>query len=164
MDLQRVLELAGTYVGADPVVVFLLVAVAAALVRTLFLSRRISLLTRGATGASLESTIRTLESRVTKLEAHATQSERALNNLDARVQSAVRAVSVRRFDPFQNAGGQQSFASALLDEHGDGVVLSGIHSRDTVRVYAKEVRAFTSTHELSEDERTSIADAKKKLA
>jgi hypothetical protein len=75
----------------------------------------------------------------------------------------VSGVSVKRFDPFQNAGGQQSFASALLNEKGDGVVLSGIHSRDGVRVYAKEVKKFASERELSEEETGAIAETKIKL-
>lgn len=133
------------------------------LVQILLLSRRIARLTRGKSGASLESTVAELGATAATLSAHAQTTETALNNLDVRLQTAVRAISVRRFDPFQNAGGQQSFATALLDEKGNGVVLSGIHARDSVRVYAKDVHGFTSERELSADEVAAIADAKKRL-
>lgn len=149
--------------AGDPWVPILLVLLIAALLRTIFLSARISRLTQGGDGKSLEGTIRGLTERVTLLEGHAKTSEVALNNLDERVGRAVRGVSVKRYDPFENSGGQQSFTSALVDEHGDGVLISGIHARDSVRVYAKEIKNFSSDRELSSDERTALDTAKEKL-
>ena len=134
-----------------------------ALIRTVFLSRRITLLTRGKDGASLEGALNDMHDRLDRLTEHAKKTEEALNNLDGRMQSSVRAVEVKHFDPFQNAGGQQSFSTTLLNESGDGVVLSGIHARDGVRVYAKEVHSFASSRELSHEEQQSISEAKKKL-
>lgn len=104
-----------------------------------------------------------LKERTAKLEAHAKKVEAALDDLDMRLGTAIRAVSVERFDPFQGAGGQQSFTTALVDEAGNGAVISGIHSRDGVRVYAKPVANFTSERELSEDEIRAIGSAKGKL-
>ncbi len=133
-------------------------------IRTFFLSRRITKLVRGGDGKTLEGTIKKLQERVATLETHAKTVERALENVDGRLQTAVRGVAVERFDPFQNAGGQQSFATALLNEHGDGVVFSGIHSRDGVRMYAKEVKKFTSERELSDEESRAITDAQETLS
>lgn len=104
-----------------------------------------------------------LKDRVAKLEAHAKTAEAALENVDKRLAGAVRAIALERFDPYQGAGGQQSFASAFLNEKGDGIVVSGIHSRDGVRVYAKPVSDFRSERELSEEESRAIENAKKKL-
>lgn len=142
--------------------VFFLFAVTVGIALTL-LSLRISNLTKGADGKSLENAIRSLHTRVEKLEAHAGKTNAEISGIDRRVTRAVQGVSVERFDPFQNAGGQQSFATALLNEKGDGIVISGIHSRDGVRVYAKEVSGYSSERELSEEESRAIAEAKKKL-
>ena len=90
-------------------------------------------------------------------------AEKLLADANRRLLRAVQGVSVKRFDPFQGAGGQQSFASAFLDEKGNGTVLSGIHARDGVRVYAKEVRNFQSERELSEEEKGAIDEARSKL-
>ena len=163
MDLQRIAALIGNRLESDPVLDFVLVVAVVSLIGTFLLSRRLSRLMASGTGQSLEGTIATLVTRLTAVETHVETTKVALNNLDERLQTAVRGVSVRRYDPFENAGGQQSFTSALVNEDGDGVVLSGIHSRDSVRVYAKEVSNFTSAHELSEDETKSIAEAKNKL-
>ena len=107
--------------------------------------------------------IKKLKNRVAILEMRTKKAEAALENVNARLATAIRGHSVERFDPFQNAGGQQSFSAALVTERGDGVVISGIHARDGVRVYAKPVSKFSSERELSEDEQRAIAEAKKKL-
>ncbi|OGE99488.1 MAG: hypothetical protein A3G89_03135 [Candidatus Doudnabacteria bacterium RIFCSPLOWO2_12_FULL_42_9] len=49
-----------------------------------------------------------------------------------------------RFNPFDDAGGNISFALALLNSHNDGFVLSSLHGRDGTRVYAKVVRSGLS--------------------
>lgn len=164
MDLQTFGDSAVARLSGDPLLILVLVLLALTLVQVFLLSRRLSRLTRGANAVSLEATIASLSETTASLSEHARVTEAALNNLDTRLMTSVRTVSVRRFDPFQNAGGQQSFATALLNEKGDGVVLSGIHARDSVRVYAKDVHHFMSERELSADEAAAIDDAKKKLA
>jgi len=148
----------------DPqAVIFFIFAIVVALAIAL-LSRRIGNLSRGGDGKSLEGTIRTLHERVAALEENARKTASSLSNHEARITRAIQGVSVKRFDPFQNAGGQQSFATALLNEKGDGVVISGIHARDGVRVYAKQVKDFKSERELSEEEAGAIEESKRTIS
>lgn len=149
--------------SGSPILSGLAILVIFSLLQDFFLFRRLRRLVRGGDGKSLEGTIKKLNERVSNLETHALKAEAAFENVDARLGTAVRSVSVKRFDPFQNAGGQQSFATALLDEQGSGVVISGIHARDGVRVYAKNVSKFKSERELSEEEEGAIEEAKKNL-
>ncbi|XKT74184.1 MAG: DUF4446 family protein [Patescibacteria group bacterium UBA2163] len=134
------------------------------LICVIFLNIRINRLTKGKSGTSLEDIIVSLETRVGQLESHAQTTERALENVDGRLAHSVRGVALTHFDPFQNAGGQQSFVAALVNEGGNGIVLSGIHSRDGVRVYAKEVKTFTSERELSDEENQVIKQARQSLS
>jgi len=150
-------------VSGNPILSGLAILVLFALLQDFVLFKRLRRLVRGGDGRSLEGTIKKLVERVSALEAHAVKAEAAFENVDARLTTTVRGVSVKRFDPFQGGGGQQSFATALLNERGDGVVISGIHSRDGVRVYAKGVANFKSERELSDEERESIEEAKNKL-
>lgn len=76
-----------------------------------------------------------------------------------RVSSAVRTVGFARYDAFPDVGGQLSFSTALLDEAGDGVVLTTINGRTNSRSYAKAVRGGQSEYQLSGDERAAIAMA-----
>ena len=64
-----------------------------------------------------------------------------------------------RYDAFDDMGGRMSFSTALLDEHGDGVVLTSINGRTETRTYAKPVQAGTSRHNLSDEERHVIERA-----
>lgn len=134
------------------------------LIQNLLLGKRISRLTKGASGQSLERVIHKLDERTELLEKYARSSSEKIKSIDARVETSIRGIATERFDPFQGSGGQQSFTSAFLNEQGDGVVISGIHSRDGVRVYAKQVQDFKSERELSEEEQKAIKKAQKNLA
>ncbi len=79
--------------------------------------------------------------------------------VDADLAQSVSRVAVVRFDAFEKLGGRLSFAAAMLDDHGDGIVLSSIHGRSETRVYAKGVRAGQSDHPLTPEERQAIGRA-----
>ena len=73
---------------------------------------------------------------------------------------ALRKVGLVRYDAFEDIGGGQSFSAALLDEGGNGVVLTAIHGRGESRTYGKAVRGGTSEHTLSPEEQQAIAQAR----
>lgn len=74
--------------------------------------------------------------------------------------SALQHVGIVRFNPFHDTGGDYSFAVALLDAAGAGVLLTGVYHRDQCRVYAKPVRAWSSDYELTDEERAAIEQAR----
>ena len=61
-----------------------------------------------------------------------------------------------RYNAFEEMGGNLSFSLALLDDHGDGVVVTSINGRTEARTYAKPVRSLDSSHNLSDEERQAI--------
>jgi Protein of unknown function (DUF4446) len=69
-------------------------------------------------------------------------------------------VGVVRFNPYHDTGGDYSFAVALLDAAGDGVLLTGLYHRDRCRVYAKSVHGWESPHTLTDEERAAIDQAR----
>lgn len=75
------------------------------------------------------------------------------------VRDGVSRVAVVRYDAFEDMGGALSFSAALLDERGDGVVLSAINGRSETRTYAKAVQGGSSEHTLSTEEQQAIARA-----
>jgi hypothetical protein len=72
---------------------------------------------------------------------------------------AVRRFDLVRYDAFAEMGGEMSFSAALLDDHGDGFVLTSINGRSEARTYAKPVKALSSDHDLTEEEREAITGA-----
>lgn len=68
----------------------------------------------------------------------------------------VSRVGVVRYDAFADMGGALSFSAAMLDEHGDGVVMSAINGRTETRTYAKPVVGQQSDFSLSDEELAAI--------
>ena len=73
--------------------------------------------------------------------------------LQAEGQAALRHVSVVRYDAFPDMGGHQSWSVALLDDAGDGLVLTSVHGRSDARTYAKAIGGWVAEQELSPEER-----------
>ncbi len=100
-----------------------------------------------------------LLARIERLE----KAARVLNATDKRqqlqIEAGVRRVGLLRYDAFEDVGGRLSFSCALLDEQGNGVVLTSINGRQETRVYAKPVTAGTSSYNLSSEEGEAIRQA-----
>jgi hypothetical protein len=178
IDLNAAVE---PIVGAA--VVGLGIAVLALLVLVLFLARhtgrlrrRLDSLTRGTSGKNLDDV---LDAHVDKVYAVARELDelsarsavleavgRELDELSARSavmeaagRRAIQRIGLVRFNPFEDTGGNQSFAIALLDAAGSGVVVSSLHSRTGTRVYAKAVTDGRSDGALSEEESDALRRA-----
>lgn len=61
-------------------------------------------------------------------------------------------ISLLRYNPYGDTGGDQSFSVAMLDDHLDGFILTSLHSRAGTRVYTKKIKAGKSDLELSKEE------------
>jgi len=69
---------------------------------------------------------------------------------------ALRHVSVVRYDAFGDLGGRFSFSAALLDDSGDGLILTSIHGRSETRTYVKGIHGGEADIELSPEERKAM--------
>lgn len=98
--------------------------------------------------------------RVDELGADIEEIARALfERMDAaegRLEGTVSRAGVLRYDAFNETSGRQSSSVALLDERGNGVVISAILQREQARVYAKPLRGGHSELELSPEELEAI--------
>jgi len=123
---------------------------------------KFSRLLRGKNAKNLEDTITQLGREVNGLHLSQKQIEEYLIKAEARIRRSVQGMSTVRFNPFKGngSGGNQSFATALLNENGDGVVLSSLYSRERVSVYAKPVKKFSSEYELTAEEKQAIKSAR----
>ena len=72
---------------------------------------------------------------------------------------ALRNVALVRYDAFAQMSGRMSFSLALLNEDGDGVVLSAIAGTTDTRVYAKGIARGAGEHDLSPEERQAVGSA-----
>jgi len=68
----------------------------------------------------------------------------------------------RRYNPFTDTGGDQSFSAAFLDDYGDGIMISSLHSRENTRLYAKKVEGGkVLSQALSQEEQEVLKEALK---
>jgi hypothetical protein len=87
---------------------------------------------------------------------------RSLQETDEEAKSHVQKVRLIRFNPFKELGGDHSFALTLLDAKDNGVIITGLHTRERTRVYIKEVKKGRVNVELSSEESQSLKEAQKK--
>ncbi len=151
-------------VGLAALVGLLLLISIAQAVRLRRLGRRLDALTRGSDAASLESVLGTHLERVrTAIEEVDRVAARAAI-LERDLRASLGRVGLVRFNPFEDTGGNQSFALAILDGRGDGFVVSSLHARAGTRVYAKAVVGGTSEAALSTEEAEALRQALTKPA
>ncbi len=161
IDLNAVVE---PYLGA--LIVGLVIAVIVLLLVAFWLARRVRAvdsrlqgLTRGADGDSLEAV---LDAHLDKVFAVAREVDDLADRtvaLEVAARRAFSRVGLVRYNPFEETGGNQSFALALLDADGDGWVLSSLHARSGTRVYAKAIAGGRAETALSEEETAALRQA-----
>ena len=120
------------------------------------LARRLDRLTRDAQGRSLEAI---LDAHLDKVYAVAAE----LDELSARsaiVESngrrAIQRVGLVRYNPFEETGGNQSFALALLDADDHGFIITSLHARSGTRIYARALTAGRADSQLSGEEEEAL--------
>ena len=114
---------------------------------------------RGASGRDLEGILNDHVALVPETANQVKATDLAARRLEQAGRYHMQHLGIIRYNPFHDTGGDQSFAIALTDEHGTGVVISSLHSRDVTRVYAKPLVAWDSTYTLTDEERQAIAQA-----
>ena len=131
-------------------------------VYALYLDHKIVVLTRGKSGASLEDTIKECLVSVGRMEEENKAIIKHASLLNEKVSHALRNAEVIRYKAFDISGSNQSFSIALLNELGNGVIITSLHLRDRVNTFAKPVQDYESEYELTEEELTVLKDAKGK--
>jgi hypothetical protein len=74
--------------------------------------------------------------------------------------ATIQKFGMLRFNPYDDTGGDQSFAMCMADASGNGFVMSCLNRRTESKVYAKPLAAWLSKYSLSTEERKAISIAK----
>ncbi|MDC5696692.1 DUF4446 family protein [Intrasporangium calvum] len=99
--------------------------------------------------------------RIERLGAEVTRLREQVEAAEDDVRQSLRNVAVVRYDAFGDLGGRLSFSAAIVDDLGDGIVISSIHARSESRTYAKGVVGGRSSITLSPEEQQALAAATK---
>jgi hypothetical protein len=155
----------GPIIGGLVVVVLALAFAVVGLIRRVRrLGQRLATLTQGGDESSLEDVLGSHLERVRQVvkDVDAVGTRAAV--LERDLQASFSRVGIVRFNPFEDTGGNQSFALALLDGRGDGFVVSSLHARAGTRVYAKAIAGGSSEAALSDEEAEALRQALAKPA
>jgi len=114
----------------------------------------------GAKARNLEEMIVLVGKKINKIEEFQNNIDKHLITIDTRLNKSIRSVETMRFNPFIDAGSNQSFAIALMNDEGNGVVLSSLYARDRMSVFAKPIIKGKSEFELSSEEKEVLNKAK----
>ncbi len=145
--------------GAAGVVVLLLGVMAVLALRLRRLRRELYAAVHVGSGEDVLGALGRHDEALASLRRDLTTVHTNTEHLRELARGAVSRVGVVRYDAFGDMGGALSFSAALLDERGDGVVISAINGRAETRCYAKPVVEGTSEHNLSREELAAVAAA-----
>jgi hypothetical protein len=123
------------------------------------LRRRIDGLTRGAEGQNLTGVLDAHLDKVAGVARELDELSARSAVLEAAHRQAIQRVGLVRFNPFEDTGGNQSFALALTDAQGNGLVVTSLHSRTGTRVFAKGITAGRADAALSAEETEALQQA-----
>lgn len=120
-----------------------------------------NLLLEGSTGTSLERLLQDhLTERRELMRAH-DETVGRVDVLEEKMDGSKRHLGIVRYDAFDDVGGAQSFALALYDDRGDGVVVTSLVGRADCRVYGKPLARGRSERTLSQEEQRAIDEARR---
>lgn len=123
---------------------------------------RLKKLLRGNDGKSLEKHIALLLKTCEEIKKENNEIKDHIEILHNRLRKTIRGVETIRFNPFKDQGSNQSFATAFINDEGNGVVLSSLYARDRMSVFAKPIQNAKSEYELTDEEKIVLEKATKK--
>jgi phosphate/sulfate permease len=116
-------------------------------------------LVSGSEVLSAEQRFAQVLDRVAELGTSAQVAGSRLTALESAAPGALSRMGLIQFQAFEDVGGGQSSALALLDAMGSGVVITALHARVGTRIYVKRVIEGRGEGTLGAEESAAIAAA-----
>lgn len=124
--------------------------------------RRYYKLTKGSAKDNLGDILEKLSEELKIQEKDLQELMKRSEQTEKEATNHIQKIGLIRFNPFDETGGDQSFALAILDGQDSGIVISGLHSRDNTRLYTKLIKEGKPVkHEFSKEELEAITKAQK---
>jgi hypothetical protein len=115
---------------------------------------------------NLDESVAYLTKEIADLKIFQTEAEKTFSLTDARLKKTISGVETIRFNPFKGdgSGGNQSFATAFLNEEKKGVIISSMYSRDHISIFAKPIKNLVSEQgELTAEEKEAMNKAQEAI-
>lgn len=111
-------------------------------------------------GGRASGRLAALESASRAADAHLERLDGRLREMEALASTDLSRAGFVRYDAFADSGSGLSYALALLNRQGDGVVITSIYSREDTRTFGKAVAGYKPTVAASAEELEAIERAR----
>ncbi|GIP22370.1 DUF4446 family protein [Paenibacillus sp. J22TS3] len=118
--------------------------------------RKYEVMMAGAGVENLETLLIDLKVQMDQIEDEQGEQQRQLQSIHKLLPKQKAKIGIKRYNAFEERGNELSFSVAFVDNQLDGVVLTGIYSREGSYVYAKPVVNGDSPYSLSPEEKDAI--------
>ena len=154
-----------TPISTEEILIYVLVAVVIILIAWIIrLETKIKNIPSVKINENINNRIEVLQEDISELENFREKTNSNLTTIGNELKKTIKGIETIRFNPFKDGsvGGNQSFATTLVDDYGNGVVISSLYSRERVSVFAKPIINWICEYELSEEEKISLKQAREK--
>ncbi len=111
-------------------------------------------------GAGASGRLDAIEAALAGGQASSERVAGRVSELERLARTDIAHVGFVRYDAFDDTGSELSYALALLNRQGDGIVISSIYSRTDTRTYGKAVQAYKPAVNASDEELLAIERAR----
>lgn len=121
------------------------------------LSKHYNSLVKGLDKKSLMSALEGIQKTLASHERNLASQKKDIHKIEEDGQLHLQKLTLKRFNPFSDTGGDQSFILSLLDAHKDGIIITSLHSRENTRFYVKSIKDGDGVdHPLSKEEQKVV--------
>lgn len=139
----------------DTIILFYVISVIVIIILLwiLMIEIRLKKIFAGTKARNLEEMIVLIGKKINQIESSQEKIDSHLMTVDNKLSKSIRNIETLRFNPFVDAGGNQSFAISFMNDEGNGVVMSSLYARDRMSIFAKPIVNGKSEFELSSEEK-----------
>lgn len=166
-NLMNQLGLAGfdysyIFIGLAGISVILLILVIIQMIQIQGLKKKYKKFMGGKDAKSLEKILDRIMEDDKYIKELSEDNKKDLRTINKEMEYTLKKIGIVKYDAFQQMGGMLSFSMALLNERNDGFILNSVHSSEGCYSYIKEIKNGLCEIELSNEEKTALADAMSK--
>ena len=111
------------------------------------------------TGKDIGEDLDNYMERIIELEQALSETHSYCKQLENKMKNCVQKIGVVRYNAYNDAGNDLSFAVALLDEKNNGIVFNGIYSREMSNIYAKPIADGRCEYNITKEENEALKKA-----
>ena len=118
-------------------------------------------LSKGISKQGLQAVLDTVLSDLRMYKDRITAMQEKVDQQAKDQQFTLQKISLVRFNPFADTGGEQSFIVGLLDKQNNGILITSLQGRTGTRWYAKQIKRGKGVKfDLSKEEEETVHKAK----